>query len=109
MGKAEAQAEHVALGGGAVADPNQVQLAHEALTDPGDHVGQHGARRPGLGPGQRVLDNRGNLEDAVFLLYGDLGVHGVAELPLGALDRHGLAGDLDGDLGRNRHRSLCDS
>jgi hypothetical protein len=110
MAEAESEVELVvALGGGAVAHTHKVELAHEAFTHPCDHVRQDGARRARLSPGQGVLRHWGNLQEAVFLHYGDLAIDGVAELPLGALDRHGLAVDLYCDLCRNRHWSFCDS
>ena len=105
----EGEHQVVALLGGAVADPDEVELADEALADPLDHVRDQG---PGQ-PVERAMGGgvAGTLDDDRRVLDADH--HRRRQQPLEgatpALDRQVAAGEGDVDPGGDGDGEAADA
>src|SRR5690606_21425568 len=99
VGKAEAEAQLLALQGRPVPHAFQHQGAAEPFGHPGHHVGDEAAGQPVHGAGLRAVVLALQLDGVALHRHGQGGVHLAAQLALGALHPDFLAGRLNLDTG----------
>jgi hypothetical protein len=110
VAETEGEVERVgALGGGAVAHADDLELLDEAVGHADDHVVHQGAHQAVHGPGLTLVVGTLHQQGVTLLADGDGAGQVTLERALGALDGDVAVGDGDVDAARHRDGGLTDA
>src|SRR6516162_3447677 len=106
---AERDLQVLALDRGAIADAGNFELALEPRGNPGDEIGDEGARGPPHGKRALAARARVHLDRPLVQLHHDFFGYDILQGAFRSLHLHGLALNARRNAGRYRNRFLADA